>query len=167
MTDLSSLIERVKSATGPDRFLSIDVLIASGLFVSERRDGDRKEWIYPTFPGGPSRIRKDHTFILSHWHVTGTLDAAVRMIKTALPGWMWKCGTCHVSDDAWICPNFNDPIDGERLRASLGYDTMKAGDLWDVGFDVARSPSGNVPLALVEAFLMAKVALTALEAKNG
>jgi hypothetical protein len=105
----------------------------------------------------------------AHIFYTSSIEDCISLIETELPGWMWKCGTCHVSDDAWVCPNFADPVHGERLREELDYANMKAGDDWDVGFDVDRRPPGNVPLALLEAFFMAKdevIAALSIQAKG-
>lgn len=48
MTDLEQLAERCEKASGPDRELDIEIAIASGLYVKEKRGSDRKEWFYPT-----------------------------------------------------------------------------------------------------------------------
>jgi hypothetical protein len=137
----ADLLEKLKAATGPDR--ELDAMIA----VSSCASNDPG-----TFSTGPYSFLRMPSY-------TASIEACVSLIETELPGWMWKCGTCHVSDDAWVCPNFVDPVHGERLREELDYANMKAGDDWDVGFDVDRRPPGNVPLALLEAFFMAKAAL--------
>lgn len=88
---------------------------------------------------------------------TTSLDAAIALCERLLPGWCWKVGTCHVSDDAWVCPDWNDPVHGERLKAELGEPEFGA---WkDVGFDVDLRPSGRVPVALCIAILKALRAL--------
>lgn len=78
------------------------------------------------------------------------------------PWWAWKVGTCSVSDDAWFVPDFNSPEHGERLKRELSYDTMAAGDTWDVGIDIDQRPAGRPALALLIAFLEAK-----MEMENG
>jgi hypothetical protein len=35
--------------------------------------------------------------------VTRSIDAAVRLIESELPGWWWTCGHCTLSDDASLC----------------------------------------------------------------
>jgi hypothetical protein len=156
---LADLLAKVEAAKKPDRQLSIDVLLAAGLFVFERRGPDRKEWLYSTFAGGPRRIRNDYTFILSHWHVTASVDAALAAVEMRLPGWGWQVGKCHVTDDALIFPDYNSPVHGERLKAELGYSTLKAGDIFDGGVDIAREPSGQPALAVLEALITALIHL--------
>jgi hypothetical protein len=151
--EIESLLERVRKATGPDRVLSRDILVASGLYALERRGGDKKEWLYPN-SGRGVRIPAD-LFHAADFHATSSMVAVVALIERALPGWAWKVGTCCVSDDAWLTPDFNSPAHGERLKKQFGYDTMKAGTIWDVGIDVDRRPSGHPQLALLEALLLA------------
>lgn len=87
----------------------------------------------------------------------GAWDSAViGLIQATLPGWAWKIGTCSVSDDAWLVPDFNSPVHGDRLRKQFGYpEKVPAGSVWDGGVDVDRRPPGNTALALLEAFLVA------------
>jgi hypothetical protein len=83
-------------------------------------------------------------------------SAVIALIETVLPGWAWKIGTCSVSDDAWLVPDFNCPVHGERLRAEFDYpDNVPAGSIWDSGVDIDRRPAGNTALALLEALLAA------------
>ena len=86
-----------------------------------------------------------------------SVDGARRLIEAALPGWCWKAGTCHVSDDAWVCPDWNDPAHADRLKEQFGGPVH--GTPWGHGFDVDRRPPGNVPLALIEALLLALIAI--------
>lgn len=79
---------------------------------------------------------------------------AINEIQTTLPGWWWNCGTCHLTDDASLGPDYNDPAHCERLRQEFPE------ELFDGGFDVALSPAGDLPAALREAL---KRALTAIE----
>lgn len=80
-------------------------------------------------------------------------DEAVLLIKTVLPGWWWSCGSCCVSDDARIAPDFNCPVHGERLKRE--FFPLEAGSELDAGFDVDRRPPGNVAIALLTALFMA------------
>lgn len=77
---------------------------------------------------------------------TGSIDAIVSLIKARLPGWAYKMGTCSVSDDAWLVPDFNCPVHGERLLKQFG--PVVAGGVWDMGIDVDRRPPGSIPIAL-------------------
>ena len=84
---------------------------------------------------------------------TRSIDAITALIERELPGWAWKMGTCSVSDDAWIVPDFNCPVHGARLADEIGpYDPRS---IWDHGIDIDRRPPGNVALALCEAFCRA------------
>lgn len=82
---------------------------------------------------------------------TASLDAVVALIGGKLPGWAWKVGTCCVSDDGWVVPDFNCPVHGERLRKQFG--DFAAGSPEDTGIDVDKRPSGNPAIALLAAFL--------------
>lgn len=134
---LRALLERVEEATGSDRELDRDLGKALG-------------W------------ENDHGVIICAGYIgtgsfTSSVDASVRLIQEVLPGWWWKTGTCCVSDDACVAPDFNSPVHGARLKAQ--FPNLVAGSEFDVGFDVDRRPPGNVPLALLEAALRALVAV--------
>lgn len=85
------------------------------------------------------------------------LQLAANMVKENLPGWCWNVGTCCVSDDAWVAPDFNDPVHGPRLHAEL--DPVAFDGPFDSGFDVDRRPPGNVGQALLDAVGLALDAL--------
>lgn len=86
-----------------------------------------------------------------------TLDEAIETVKRELPGWWWKVGTCSVSDDACIAPDFNSPMHGERLKAQ--FFPIEPGSALDAGFDVDMRPPGDPASALLEALAMAKAYL--------
>lgn len=92
---------------------------------------------------------------------TTSLDAAIALVTRLLPGWAWKVGTCCVSDDAWIVPDFNHPVHGDRLKEQFGH--IQSGSIWDTGIDIDLRPSGRPAIALCIALL---TALKALEAKD-
>jgi len=140
MDDLSALIERVRRLEGPDR--EVDAEICRLLE-------------FPVADGAIDPSRKDDVAPF-----TASLDAVVDLIERELPGWAWKVGTCCVSDDAWLVPDFNSPVHGERLKRELPFDTLKAGDLWDIGIDIDQRPSGRPAIALLLA------ALTAIKEKR-
>ena len=77
------------------------------------------------------------------------LQFAANVVKEKLPGWCWKVCTCCVSDDAWVAPDFNDPVHGPRLHAEL--DPVAFDSHFDSGFDVDRRPPGNAGQALLDA----------------
>ena len=120
----------------------------------EKRGSDRKAWFYAP-DGRRYQINGFGSECLPRF--TASLDAVTALIERDLPGWAWKVGTCSVSDDAWLVPDFNSPEHGDRLRNELGYATMKAGDVFDVGIDIDLRPSGRPAIALLIAFLEAKM----------
>lgn len=85
------------------------------------------------------------------------LEEAIAQVKQELPGWWWKVGSCCVSDDACIAPDFNDPIHGERLKAQ--FFPIEAGSELDAGFDVDMRPPGDVGGALLQALADAQAYL--------
>lgn len=96
--------------------------------------------------------------------ITRDQTAAVNLIKEVLPGWWWKCGSCFVSDDACIAPDYNDPVHGERLAREFPLPSKRYDDgdglTWgplNDGFDVDRRPPGNVAIALLESLFMALI----------
>lgn len=148
MTDLSSLIARLEKAEGPDRGIDAEVAEACGIV-----------------PEGYERAVVHEKAQTYFWHrenqkapywsipVTSSIDAAVSLAERVLPGWAWKVGTCCVSDDAWLAPDFNSPIHGERLKKELP--NVEYGSIWDVGVDIDQRPPGRPAIALCIAILRA------------
>lgn len=130
MTELSALIERIKDAKEGSRELSVEVWRALC-------------W-------------KEHSRELSiETPFTTSLDAAVALCERVLPGWWWRVGTCHVSDDATIGPDYNSPVHGDRLYREFPLTPHEDGcGGWLV--DVDQRPPRSVALALVLAILTAK-----------
>jgi hypothetical protein len=93
-----------------------------------------------------------------------TLDQAIARVNEELPGWWWKVGTCCISDDACIAPDFNSPIHGDRLKAQ--FFPIEAGSELDIGFDVDQRPPGDVAGALLQALSDAKAYLAAHHPKG-
>lgn len=87
--------------------------------------------------------------------VTTSLDAAVALCERVLPGWWWRVGTCCVSDDATVGPDYNSPVHGERLHREFPPKKLDDGNEEWV-FDVDQRPPRSVALALVLAVLTAK-----------
>lgn len=148
MSALAELIARVEGLKGPDR--EVDAHVAVAIYGGARIDDGGK------YPGWWFTDLTEH---LKAPRYTASIDAVVALIERELPGWWWKCGTCCVSDDACIAPDFNSPKHGERLKAQ--FFPLVPGSELDAGFDVDRRPPGNVAIALLEAFLRA------LEASRG
>ena len=149
MTDivkLQELLARVENAEGPDVHLDRDIYE----FVLKGRS-ERVEW---------DVVAGDYT---------KSIDAAVSLCERVLSGWWWKVGTCCVSDDACVAPDYNSPEHGERLKLEFPLPTERyprpgtsgaSPTTWgpyDEGFDIDRRPPGNVALALCQAILEAKL----------
>ena len=146
MVDWNYLAERCAKATGPDSRIDclIENLAGVGVFVRDVPTGD--------FDLVRGRIR----------HLTASRDEISKLIECVLPGWAYKMGTCSVSDDAWLCPDLNDPVHGPRLMQQFGPITQ--GSVFDCGFDIDRRPSGNMALAMCEAFCRAMAAVAEKDA---
>lgn len=134
LESLRSLQKRIREATGPDRDLDHAILLT--LLPRTRTDLITYGTPFTTDPDG--------------------LGPCVALLRSVLPGYAWKVGTCCVSDDAWVVPDFNCPVHGERLRAEFG--EIEWGSIWDTGIDIDRRPSGNVCLALLDAIVSALIA---------
>jgi len=148
---LRALLARVEAANGSDR--ELDLAIAGALV--------------PDVICLRYNEVKDKNEAFTHWEYTASIDAAVALIERVLPGWWWKFGTCHLSDDACIAPDYSSPINGERLAREFPLPEQRSQQMMDEtgswfgpldgGFDIDRRPSGNVPLALIEALLTALI----------
>jgi len=110
------------------------------------------------------------TFPSAPPNVTRSIDAAVLLIESELPGWWWTCGYCKLSNDASLYvpgsgqfpyalavmgPDFRSGPEALQLL-----EDPKWGKLFDRGFHRDRR-GGTVPLAMLAAFLEAKIALYA------
>ena len=83
----------------------------------------------------------------------GSLDAAKALHAVVLPGWGWRIGSCHLSDDALVFPDFNCPTHGERLRATVP--ELINGQEWADYTDIDQRPAGNVARAFLLSILRA------------
>jgi len=165
MTDVAKLREllaRVERATGPDREIDSALSELFGL-VDEAHC---RSWCVMD---GRTDITREMFIRAWSEHYTESIDAVVALCKLVLPGWWWKVGTCCVSDDACVAPDYNSPEHGERLKREFQLPTERypmsgtsgaSPTTWgpyDEGFDIDRRPPGNVALALCEAILQAKI----------
>ena len=132
------LARRCREAPGPDREINLALARSIDAVVMWQKDGCAAQ---------------EYT----HWHFTGSIDDIVTLIEKTLPGWAWKVGTCSVSDDAWLVPDFNDPVHGSRLLEQFG--PIESGSIWDQGIDIDRRPPGNVTVALCTAYCEARAAV--------
>lgn len=110
--------------------------------TSPRREVDEAMRIHFKYPPKP-------------WNYTASLDATVALCERVLPGWTWRVATCHVSDDAWVIPDFNHPIHGERLMREFGQVEGDPTTYWQEITDVDLRPSGRPAIALLIALLRA------------
>lgn len=100
MSDLTTLIDRVRGLTGPDQEVDVAVLLALGIMTLERRQRDRKEWLYVV---GSSYERHDPRMLPARFKLTASLDAVIALIKRELPGHGWfvdsaNCAGVHEFD---------------------------------------------------------------------
>ena len=136
MSDYGELLGRLEAATGPDR--NVDFAL----------------WDQLSRP----------LMSLEPPHYTRSLDAAVALTEQMLPGWAWRVATCHVSDDAWVMPDFNNPTNGEYLL-SIWPEEGKVDALGWLDSDIDQRPPGRPAIALLRSMLVGLAALRKLEAR--
>lgn len=153
-SDLTSLIERVEKATGPDRELDADIDVATfrtvmtddDLIYARKRDPGEDA----THPG--------HYFIKSRSGAQAVIapayTASIDAVLTLLPeGFWWRGGTCSVSSEATVCPDHNGPHRERLLRECPPTELI-----WDEGIETELRPGSNNALirALLSAILRAR-----------
>jgi hypothetical protein len=188
MSAISELIERLEKADEPHRGLDGRIAWAIGWrFNGFIWEGDpvggpdtvedfdvwyevggswKKPWDDKFF-GDDSLSKKEQALgeIDERWEnpprLTGSIDAAVGLLATALPGWAWSMGTCCVTDDARVWPDFNSTVNGDRLRREFpelltpNRDWHKDRMEWIDFTDVALNPPGRPAIALCISILIA------------
>lgn len=83
--------------------------------------------------------------ILTHLETTEveglTMDAAecVAVLEEELPGFWWRGGTCALSSEVIIAPDYNDERHGERLHAE--YPVVL--EHWNSGIEVELRPGSD------------------------
>ncbi len=109
------------------------------------------------------------TFHSAPPNVTRSIDAAVKLIETELPGWWWNCGYGAVRNGASLyipgSSQIRANLPGTRAAPEYGPSPEhlrllrdpKWGRLFDSGFHCERG--STVPLAMLTVFLEAKIAL--------
>lgn len=143
---IDDLITKLEQADGPSRELDVEIHCALCRGMKLRKGDFGQLLIYE--PGG------------ALWHIddvvpryTESIDAALTLVPD---GFAWKIGTCCVSDDAWVVPDWNSRTHGAALRKKYGEPV--SGSIWDSGIDIDRRPSGQPALALCIAALRARKA---------
>ncbi len=109
MTDLTSLIEKLEKAEGPDRWLDakIDAALRIGS-IKMQGDGSGYDWAWEKFPvwahhtqaRGMCGVRHESGDLGLVWDsqpFTSSIDAAVSLAERVLPGWDW--GTQSFGED--------------------------------------------------------------------
>lgn len=134
---MDDLIKRLEAATGPDRELDADIFCAVNPGYS----------VYLAEDGTWECMKSGEYGPLVAPHYTSSIDAALTLVPD---GWAWRIGYCSVSDDAWVVPDFNSPIHGQRMKEQ--YDEAT----WHEGIDIDQRPSGRVAIALCIAALKAR-----------
>jgi hypothetical protein len=126
-----------------------------------------------TAPFGSPELDSEfvRTFRSAPPNVTRSIDAAVRLIETDLPGWWWNCGYGALRNGAslYVPGSSQIRIPGTRTAPEAGpspehlrlLQDPKWGKLFDSGFHCERG--GTVPLAMLAVFLEAKIALMCVQ----
>jgi hypothetical protein len=124
-----------------------------------------------TAPVGSTELDNEFvsTFRSAPPNVARSIDAAVQLIETELPGWWWNCGCCALRNGASLYVPGSSRLRASFPGASLETDQSRPedlrllqdprwGKLFDSGFHCDRG--STVPLAMLIVFLEAKIALT-------
>lgn len=168
--DLADLIDRVESGASTDRVLEGQIMFAlfakpcggmaylwpednpswvfamrSSQSMKAARAGIEGETIEWRLPSGDWILINN----LRVPPITTSLDAALKVLRDALPGFWWRGGTCAVSSEAIVCPDHNCPTHGKRLHEEFPPHLIH----WNEGIEVELRPGGDQ--ALVRALLAA------------
>ncbi len=163
---LDALIAHVREAEAGSR--ELDALVICALLAPKGSKVEQSQingaWciyeprVYGKEPFGLWEWRglpRDFVSMLRERGPTTDLSTAVALLERVLPGWWWRVGTCCVSDDATIGPDYNSPVHGERLRREFPLTPHEDGcGGWLV--DADQRPPHSVAKALTLAILMAK-----------
>ena len=76
-----------------------------------------------------------------------TAAECVEALATSFPGFWWRGGTCALSSEVIIAPDYNDPEHGERLMAEYPPEL----EHWNAGIEVELRPGSDA--AFCRAFL--------------
>lgn len=142
---LDSIIERLEKAEGGDQELDFWISVRA-YDPCDCTDAELQADIDSV---GIEGMHIDAAF-------TSSVDAAIALAEKVLPGWAWRVATCSVSDDAWVLPDFNCPVHGERLKREVPIDID-----WADFTDVDLRPPGRPAIALCISILTAVEALKA------
>lgn len=76
-----------------------------------------------------------------------TAAECVQALSEELPGFWWRGGTCALSSEVIMAPDYNDPEHGQRLKAEYPPEH----EHWNAGIEVELRPGSDV--AFCRAFL--------------
>jgi hypothetical protein len=153
MSKYADIIEKLETATGPSR--ELDGMIWAALNPKAKVKDvfpaygiERKTRIMFTLP--PKRtelVTKDVGEFLDALDWSASLDASVSLMERMLPGWGWRGGSCHLSDDCFVFPDYNCPTHGERLKRE--FSVKIDGQEWSDYTDIDLRPAGRLPIAIL------------------
>lgn len=155
MTGYADIIERLEKATRPSEELDANIrcalLAPDGAYVRQSEINGRWCIYFGERGGRPNLFEPDRLRHVPHdlWRgaYTASLDAAIALVEAKLPGWGWRVATCHLSDDAFVFPDFNCPERGKQLRAD--FPEVVNGVEWAAYTDVDLRPAGRPAIALL------------------
>lgn len=135
---IDAIVDKLRESTHGYRALDADVLITLG------------KW--------PERRWQSYDYSkASGYEVTTDIHQARRLIKDLFPGWLYRICECSVSDDAWLVPDFNDPIHGADFQRRFPGALAPQVDIVDwFGTDVDLRPSGRPAIAMCISMLLAR-----------
>jgi hypothetical protein len=148
MTDISALIDRIESASGPDRDLDIAICQATdtnGYLI----ENDGTILVAGDMGEGPGWFNIGYEVP----RFTASLDSAWSILPE---GFWWRGGTCDVSSEATVCPDHNGPHRERLLR-----ECPPAEDIWNEGIETELRPGSHYALirALLASILKARQAM--------
>lgn len=162
--NLSTLIEQAEKLTVPDR--AFDARMWCAASVTDQIFDD-----YGIADGWHLEHEPNDNGSVTQWAVkgkeahkrarraappySGSLDAIVALVKQQLPGWIYSICECHLSDDAYLMPDYNHPVHGARFLAEFPEIENDPAYYWQCLTDVDRRPAGNLPIALCTSLLLA------------
>lgn len=161
MTAATELLERVRAAKGPDREIDRDLFWRFHREPAGRSYRNATLGLVPELPEVLPPGLGQHSVMNAAPRYTESIDRTRNLCNTVLPGWLYRVAECSVSDDAWVMPDFNDPLFGEPLQDR--FPAALQDPLEYFGTDVDRRPAGQPALAFLEAILIAVVRLEELE----